>query len=72
MEFGMPTLLEAADLDACVALCKELGLNFIELNMNLPAYQADALDLERLGRLQNQEGIFFTFHLDENLNGLRL
>ncbi|HIV03388.1 MAG TPA: TIM barrel protein [Candidatus Aphodoplasma excrementigallinarum] len=68
MEFGMPTLLEAADLDACVALCKELGLNFIELNMNLPAYQADALDLERLGRLQNQEGIFFTFHLDENLN----
>ena len=33
---GMPTLIETETLEECAALCRELELDFIELNMNLP------------------------------------
>ena len=36
MVFGMPTLIETNSLEECAALCKNLQLDFIELNMNLP------------------------------------
>lgn len=41
MLLGMPTLIETNSLEECAALCKELQLDFIELNMNLPQYQLD-------------------------------
>lgn len=36
--YGMPTLIQCESLEECIALCKELGLDFIEINMNLPQY----------------------------------
>ena len=44
MQFGMPTLIEIKSIEETAALCHELGLAFIELNMDLPEYQADMLD----------------------------
>jgi hypothetical protein len=35
MQLGMPTLIEIKSLEACAALCRDLGLAFVELNMNL-------------------------------------
>ena len=69
MQFGMPTLIENRTLEENVDLCKRLNLNFIELNMNFPEYQAD--ELENTGRLislAKNAGIYYTIHLDENLN----
>ena len=34
--YGMPTLIECDSLDETIKLCKELKLDFIEINMNLP------------------------------------
>jgi len=68
MDFGMPTLIEANSIDECVLLCKSLGLSFIEINMNLPEYQPDQLDIEKLNFLRKLHNIYFTMHLDENLN----
>ena len=68
MRYGMPTLLETQSIEACAALCRELGLNFIELNMNLPAYQADRLDPHRFTKVAERYGICYTIHLDEYLN----
>lgn len=68
MIFGMPTLLEMKDMEACVALCRELGLGFAEINMNLPQYQADRLNVSALDRATRENGVFLTIHLDENLN----
>ena len=69
MEFGMPTLIENRTLEENVALCRELGLKFIELNMNFPEYQTERLeDTETLLRLAEEAGIYYTIHLDENLN----
>ena len=69
MQFGMPTLIENRTLEENVSLCAGLGLSFVELNMNFPEYQTDCLErTEYLTRLANDTGIYYTIHLDENLN----
>jgi len=62
MIYGMPTLIEIKSLEDTISLCKELDLNFIELNMNLPQYQVEELEdtnhfielAERKKKLQTQ------------------
>ena len=66
--FGMPTLIELSDISDNFELCKELGLKFIEINMNLPQYQIDTFPIERCKKLMDKYNIFITIHLDENLN----
>ena len=68
LRFGMPTLIETETLADCAALCHDLRLDFIELNMNLSQYQPHAMDPHALNRLAEQYGISYTIHLDENLN----
>lgn len=68
MLFGMPTLIEISDPDKCAALCRELNLDFVELNMNLPQYQLHKMDIPYLKRIADKYHIFYTIHLDENLN----
>ncbi len=68
MQFGMPTLLETRSLEECAALCRELGLQFIELNMNMPQYQISNVDIKEFTDIAQKYGIFYTIHLDENLN----
>ena len=69
MQFGMPTLIENHTLEDNIALCSRLGLKFIELNMNFPEYQTDRLEeTEELIRAAENAGIYYTVHLDENLN----
>ena len=69
MQFGMPTLIENRTLEENAALCGSLGLRFIELNMNFPEYQTEQLEqTDALLRLAEQAGIYYTIHLDENLN----
>lgn len=67
-DLGMPTLIEISEIEDCTALCAELGLQFVELNMNMPQYQIDRLDAKRLAELSEKYGIYYTIHLDENLN----
>lgn len=68
MQFGMPTLIETKSLEHCVTLCKESGLDFVELNMNLPQYQTDSIDIARFSDISKSSGIYYTIHMDENFN----
>lgn len=68
MFWGIPTLIETKSIEECVELCNELNFNFIELNMNLPQYQLDKIDIEKLNNFKEKHKIFYTIHLDENLN----
>lgn len=69
LQFGMPTLIENRTPENNVELCRSLGLRFIELNMNFPEYQVDRLEqTDDLLCLGKEAGIYFTIHLDENLN----
>jgi len=69
IQFGMPTLIENDTLQKNIDLCSRLGLRFIELNMNFPEYQTECLEnANELIRAAEQAGIYYTIHLDENLN----
>ena len=69
IQFGMPTLIENRTLEDNITLCSRLGLRFIELNMNFPEYQTEQLEkTEPLLRAAEEAGIYYTIHLDENLN----
>ncbi len=68
MQFGIPTLIELKSLEECAALCRELGFQFVELNMNLPEYQINRIDPETFAHIADRYGIYYTIHLDENLN----
>lgn len=69
IQFGMPTLVENRTLEDNIALCRKLGLDFIELNMNFPEYQIDKLEqTDYLTSQAQTAGIYYTIHLDENLN----
>lgn len=37
----MPTLIEIKSLESCAALCRELGLAFVEISMDMPEYQEE-------------------------------
>ena len=67
LRFGMPTLIETATIEECAALCRDAGLEFIEMNMNLPQYQVETMDETHLKRVAKDYGIDYTIHLDENL-----
>lgn len=68
MRYGMPTLLETPTLESGAQLCREMGLSFLELNMNLPQYQIQVMEADRMKRVARDYGIGYTIHLDENMN----
>lgn len=69
MQFGMPTLIENHSLEENICLCKKWKLQFLELNMNFPEYQIHKLEhTEDFYRAAEEAGLYYTIHLDENLN----
>ena len=61
----MPTLIEMKSLKECAAFCRELGLAFVEFNMDLPEYQIERLDPGRFAEIADEFGIYFTIHLED-------
>ena len=68
IKFGMPTLIETATIEECASLCREVGMSFVEMNMNLPQYQVQVMDAAHLKKVARDHGISYTIHLDENMN----
>lgn len=68
IEFGMPALIELDTAEESAALCAELRLAFVELNMNLPYLGVDRLNAGALNALKEKYGIYFTLHLEETLD----
>lgn len=69
MQFGMPTLIENGMLEDNICLCQKLNLQFLELNMNFPEYQLHKLEhTDEFYRAADKARLYYTIHLDENLN----
>lgn len=68
MDFGAPTLLDLMDIEECARLCTKHALQFIELNMTYPQYQAENIDVEKLLEIKSRYGIYYTLHLEESLD----
>lgn len=68
MKFGMPTLVECKDIFECADVAVKNKLDFIEINMSFPQYQASSMSTDSLVSLSKRTGLFFTIHADEQLN----
>ncbi|MDR7855146.1 sugar phosphate isomerase/epimerase [Tissierella sp.] len=67
-KFGMPTLIEKDSILDNALLCKELNLDFIELNMNLPYCMPDRNKPEEILKLKEENNINFTIHFPEEID----
>ena len=65
---GMPTMVEMESIASGARLCRELGLGFLELNINFPQFTLEKLDVEELKRIAKEYGIFYTLHLDDEMS----
>jgi sugar phosphate isomerase/epimerase len=65
--FGMPALIEYQELRPNLDLCKELGLDFLELNMNMPYSFPENLSSREL-KTAGKEGLRFSLHLHDELD----
>ncbi len=68
IKFGMPTLIEKNSIMDNVLLCKELGLSFIELNMNLPYCMPENISSKELLAIKEEYGVEFTLHFPEDID----
>lgn len=68
MKYGMPTLVECADVSECVGVAVRTGLDFVEINMSFPQYCRASLDINELREISAHHGVFYTIHADEALN----
>jgi sugar phosphate isomerase/epimerase len=68
MVFGMPTLIELNSIEENILLAKDLGLNFIELNMNLAYCQPEMNDPKCLKQLSQKHQIGLTMHFPEEID----
>lgn len=64
MKLGMPTLVEFTSLEENIELCERLGLDFIELNMDLPYCFPERINWNKVNKYKNIE---LTVHLSETL-----
>jgi sugar phosphate isomerase/epimerase len=68
LRFGMPSLIELEGIEAQVEACARLGLDFVELNMNLPYCVPERLDPAALRALARGAGVAITLHLPEEID----
>ncbi len=68
MKLGMPALVECNDIEDCVRVASEVGVDFVEINMSFPQYIPQNSDVLLYNRLAKEHNIFYTIHADEQLN----
>ena len=61
-------MIETDSMQSCARLCRELGLGFVELNLNFPQFLLHKLDAELLRREAEENGIGYTIHLDDEMS----
>lgn len=67
---GMPALIEYETLEDNLNLCKKLGLDFIELNLNLPMY--NDMNIKETKALLKKYDLKVSIHLSELFNPFEL
>src|SRR5665648_44535 len=63
---GMPSLIELGNFNDTVDLCRELKLDFIELNMNLPSNFIENLPPNILLQAKEKYNISYTMHMPDD------
>lgn len=68
LKIGAPTMVEMESLEQAAQVCRDLNLDFLELNINFPQYLLPKLDVTQLRKLSEEFGIFYTLHLDDEMS----
>lgn len=68
MKFGAPTMVEMRTLEQGAEVCRDLGLQFLELNINFPQYSLNQLRIDQLRQISREYGISYTLHLDDEMS----
>ena len=68
LKFGAPTMVQMESLEQAVKDCADLGLSFLELNINFPQFTLDKMDVAELKRIAAEYGIYYTLHLDDEMS----
>ncbi len=68
VKLGMPTMVQMESIREGAALCRELGLDFLELNINFPQFTLEAMDVEELKAIREEYGIDYSLHLDDEMS----
>lgn len=66
MQIGMQVLTEHNDIREDISLCRALGLDFVELNANLPRCMLSRLCPADVRALADANGIGLTYHVAED------
>jgi len=66
--FGMPSLVQLGSIEDNVLLCKEIGLSFVELNMNMHYCLPSENDAVKLKELSERYKIGYTIHFPEDID----
>lgn len=61
-------MIETGSVESCARLCRELGLGFVELNLNFPQFLLHKLDADALRREAEEKCIGYTIHLDDEMS----
>ena len=61
-------MVEMENLEQAAVVCRELNLDFLELNINFPQYLLPKLDGAELKRMAAEYDIFYTLHLDDEMS----
>lgn len=67
MKIGMATLVELKDFEANLKLCQSLGLDFVEVNMNLPMF-GTCMDVSGMKKLLANYQLGITLHVAERID----
>lgn len=68
LKYGAPTMVEMENLEQAAKACADLGLDFLELNINFPQYLLHKLNVQTLMELSERYGISYTLHLDDEMS----
>ncbi len=68
MRIGMPSLIELDSFEDTIDLCRELDLDFIELNMNLPSNFIENLPSDKLLEVKEKHKISYTMHMPDDMD----
>ncbi|MEM0448763.1 MAG: sugar phosphate isomerase/epimerase family protein [Methanomassiliicoccales archaeon] len=66
VRLGIPTLIELPKFQATVTLAKKLGVDFVELNMNMPEFCPEQLSAEEIRACREETGLEFTIHMPDD------
>lgn len=63
---GIPSLIEVPDLQRTIDLAIELGVDFVELNMNMPEFCPESLPARAMRECREATGLDFTIHMPDD------